>query len=85
MYSTRFPRPFGIIFTGVLLSVSVFLDSFVAGHCDVQVSQASKAVGASQAALIDVLKGIRHFRRPETYSEVPPAAGNEGQHYEARD
>ena len=44
--------------------------------CDVLISQAAQAAGASRDALIDLFERMENiFRRLETYTNVPPTAG----------
>jgi hypothetical protein len=45
-------------------------------YCDVLISQAAQAVGASRDALIDLFERMENiFRRLETYTDVPQTAG----------
>jgi len=68
----------GGIFTdiGILLSVSISIDFFILGYCDLLISQAANAVGASRGALIDLFELIKNvFRLLVVYIEVPPTSG----------
>jgi hypothetical protein len=69
-------HPASVVFTGigVLLSVSVFLDS-CARATVTQISQTVKAVRASKTVLVDIFERIENFfKRLETYTEVTPTA-----------
>jgi hypothetical protein len=67
--------PAKVIFAGVgvLLGVSMILDSFELPLMSLMSYQAAKDVGASQDALIDLFERIENlFKRLETYAEIPP-------------
>ena len=67
--------PAKVIFAGVgvLLGVSMILDSFELPLMILMSYQAAKDVGASQDALIDLFERIENlFKRLEIYAEIPP-------------
>ncbi|KAH9016400.1 hypothetical protein EDB83DRAFT_230808 [Lactarius deliciosus] len=70
--------PAKVIFAGagVLLLVSMFLDTIIIAHrSDILGFQAAKDVRDSQGALVDVFERVENFfKRLETYTEVPPTA-----------
>ena len=67
-----------MIFTGigVLLSVSSLLLTDCGGYSDALLSQASKALSASQDALTNIFERMENFfMRLETYMKVRPTTG----------